>query len=250
MSSFQKRYSRSSGNSKSKKSKKPYYRKQSNFAAFKPGISGVFVSCAKNKEDLCIRECYDLFDAYADLIYKPDDSIDVVDEDEANKKIGDDIESTIAKELAQMKRPHTSRRFASIQTGTDCVVFIKTNHPVVPVQLVHYILTDLNNTKQKKTRFCKRLVPITQTCYTNINDIKKLAEEVLHPHFYTQEEDQKQRIKYAIIPNIRNNNKVNRMELIQQIASAVGDYHIVNLDKPDLVIIVEIFKNHECIIAN
>ncbi|CAG8715397.1 13503_t:CDS:2, partial [Dentiscutata heterogama] len=180
---------------------------------------------------------------YADLIYKPADGTDVVDEDEANKTIDDDIESAIAKELSQMKRPHTSRRFASIQTGTDCVVFIKTNPPVDPVQLVHYILTDLNNTKQKKTRFCKRLIPITQTCYANINDIKKLAEVVLHPHFYAQEQDQKQKIKYAIIPNIRNNNKVDRMELIQQVASIVGDYHIVNLVKPDLVIIVEIFKS-------
>ncbi|CAJ0907163.1 17242_t:CDS:2 [Entrophospora sp. SA101] len=44
----------------------------------------------------------------------------------ANKNVGDgnddnlDIEDVIAKELSEMKRPHSSNNFASIQTGTDC----------------------------------------------------------------------------------------------------------------------------------
>ncbi|CAG8491999.1 12109_t:CDS:2, partial [Cetraspora pellucida] len=232
----------SRGNSKSQR-KKPYFKKKLNIATIQPGISGIFVSCPKNKEDHCIRECYDLFDLYADLIYKQDDLTNVVDDNETSKLVDDDIESSIAKELAQMKRPHTSRRFASIQTGTDCVTFIKTNPPVDPVQLVHYILTDLYNTKQKKTRFCKRLIPITQTCYANMNDIKKLAEVVLYPHFHKQEQDQQPKVKYSIIPNLRNNNEIDRMELIKQIASVVGDYHVVKLDNPDLVVIVEIFKS-------
>ncbi|CAG8793063.1 3417_t:CDS:2, partial [Dentiscutata erythropus] len=48
---------------------------------------------------------------------------------------------------------------------------------------------------------------------------------------------------YAVIPNIRNNKNIERMKLITTIARLVGDDHIVNLDDPDLVIIVEIFKN-------
>ncbi|CAG8484422.1 16035_t:CDS:2, partial [Racocetra fulgida] len=110
------------------------------------------------KDDLGVVVEFQKVKEYADLIYKHDDLTDVVDDNEANKAVDDneankavddDIESSIAKELAQMKRPHTSRRFASIQTGTDCV---------------------------------------------------------------------------------------DRMELIKQIASVVGDYHVVNLDKPDLTL--------------
>ncbi|CAG8736119.1 7113_t:CDS:2, partial [Funneliformis caledonium] len=158
-------------------------------AVLEPNISGIFVSCIKTKESLCIRECYDLFDEYADKIYKSTDENPRVDEGGSDK---DDVETSIAKEIAQMKRPHKSRRFASIQTGANCVVFIKTNPPINPVQLVHSILTDLYNSGQKKTR---------------------------------------------------HNHNVDRMELITMIAKLVGDQHIVNLDDPELVIIVDVFKS-------
>ncbi|CAG8627216.1 6063_t:CDS:2 [Acaulospora morrowiae] len=226
---------------KSKRRKdRSYYKKQSTITSLTPNISGIFASCTKSKEALCVRECYDLFNAYAEKLYEPKDSNSAL----SNSDVEDeDIENSIAKELAQMRQPHTSHRFASIQTGTDCVVFVKTDPSINPVHLVHHILTDLNNSGQKKTRFCKRLIPITKTCYANMNDIEKLSEEVIKPHFYTQDRDQQQKIKYAVVPNIRNNQTVERMELITLIARVVGNYHVVNLDEPDLVIIVEVFKS-------
>jgi len=36
----------------------------------------------------------------------------------------DDVESSIAKEIAQIKKPCKSCRFASIQTGTNCGTII------------------------------------------------------------------------------------------------------------------------------
>ncbi|CAI2174354.1 11863_t:CDS:2 [Funneliformis geosporum] len=223
----------------SSKNNRFFGRYKNSKAVLEPNISGIFISCVKTKEPLCIRECYDLFDEYADKIYKSTDENPSVDEGGSDK---DDVETSIAKEIAQMKQPHKSRRFASIQTGANCVVFIKTNPPVNPVQLVHSILTDLYNTGQKKTRFTMRLVPIAQTCYANMNDINRMAEEILKPRFYALKDDQ-QKIRYAVIPNIRHNHNVDRMELITMIAKLVGDQHIVNLDDPELVIIVDVFKS-------
>jgi hypothetical protein len=52
---------------------------------------------------------------YADNIYTSAESPKA-----GNEGSDDDMESSIAKEIAQMKQPHKSRRFASIQTGADC----------------------------------------------------------------------------------------------------------------------------------
>ncbi|CAI2162167.1 13809_t:CDS:2 [Funneliformis geosporum] len=225
----------------SSKNNRFFGRYKNSKAVLEPNISGIFISCVKTKEPLCIRECYDLFDEYADKIYKSTDENPSVDEGGSDK---DDVETSIAKEIAQMKQPHKSRRFASIQTGANCVVFIKTNPPVNPVQLVHSILTDLesNSYFDYESRFTMRLVPIAQTCYANMNDINRMAEEILKPRFYALKDDQ-QKIRYAVIPNIRHNHNVDRMELITMIAKLVGDQHIVNLDDPELVIIVDVFKS-------
>ncbi|CAG8586887.1 13110_t:CDS:2 [Funneliformis caledonium] len=54
---------------------------------------------------------------YADKFYNSTDDNPKVDEGGSNK---DDVETSIAKEIAQMKQPHKSCRFASIQTGANC----------------------------------------------------------------------------------------------------------------------------------
>ncbi|GBB86422.1 hypothetical protein RclHR1_12870004 [Rhizophagus clarus] len=204
-----------------------------------PNISGIFVSCNQAKESLCVSECYDLFNEYADKIYTANEGSDKEGSD--NEGSDNDVESSIAKEIAQMKESRKSRRFVSIPTGTNCVVFIKTNPPINPIELVHSILIDLHNTGKKKTRFSMRMIPITKTCYANMNDIKRMAGEILKPRFHLLKDDQQ--IEYAIIPNIRNNNVIDRMELINAIAELVGDQHKVNLVDPKLVIIVDVFMN-------
>ncbi|CAH1766460.1 6012_t:CDS:2 [Entrophospora sp. SA101] len=209
---------------------------QKNVAKIEPNISGIFITCVKNKEALCVRECYDLFNEYAGKLFLSQ-AINATDP-AANKNVGDgnddnlDIEDVIAKELSEMKRPHSSNNFASIQTGTDCVVFIKTNPPIDPTNLVYNILDDLNNSGEKKTRFSRRLIPITQTCYANTNDIQNMAQLILNPIFNNSQQslDPKQKFQYAIVPNTRNNDKVDKKELINMIAKIVGEDHTVNLE--------------------
>ncbi|CAJ0907830.1 12211_t:CDS:2 [Entrophospora sp. SA101] len=95
---------------------------QKNVAKIEPNMSGVFITCVKNKEALCVRECYDLFNEYAGKFFL---SQAINTTDSANKSVGNDnddnldIEDVIAKELSEMKKPHSSNSFASIQTGTD-----------------------------------------------------------------------------------------------------------------------------------
>ncbi|KAG9284282.1 hypothetical protein G9A89_002092 [Geosiphon pyriformis] len=223
-----------------RKKRKGYFSRQTNnsVANLEPNISGIFISCPKHKERNCVRECYDLFNEYVEKLYEVENS-----SDPPNEGSTEDVETAFLKELASMKKKHGEYMFSSIQTGTDCSVFLKTNPPVDPVQLVHYILTDINKTKQKKTRFTQRLTPITKTCFANIPAIVELAKEVLGPHFGCKGEVSPRKIAYSVMPRIRNNSKIERLELIDTIVGIVGKQHPVNLDNPELVIIVEVFKS-------
>lgn len=48
-------------------------------------------------------------------------------------------------------------------------------------------------------------------------------------------------MQFAIRPTIRNHNVMKRMDIIQNIAHTVGPGHQVDLKKPDLLIMVEVY---------
>ena len=72
---------------------------------------------------------------------------------EADQTSAADIAAAVADEVAKLKgSEERPRRFQAVHTGTKHVVFIQCNDPVVPCQLVHYILTDVSVTGVKKSR--------------------------------------------------------------------------------------------------
>ena len=44
-------------------------------------------------------------------------------------------------------------------------------------------------------RFSMRMIPITKTCYANMNDIKKMAVEILKPRFHLLKDNQQIQVK-------------------------------------------------------
>lgn len=65
------------------------------------------------------------------------------------------------------------------------VVFIKTKAPVEPVALVRKICEDaVNEPERKRTRFVKRLSPMTLMGRASAEGLEKVAREVLAPHFH------------------------------------------------------------------
>ena len=65
-----------------------------------------------------------------------------------------DIAITLAQEVQRLrggeKKP---RRFQAISSGAKHIVFIRCCPPTDPVNLVHYILSDILKTKQPKSRY-------------------------------------------------------------------------------------------------
>ncbi|KAJ7384097.1 THUMP domain-containing protein 1 [Desmophyllum pertusum] len=210
-----------------------------------PGMKGVLVTC-NERENLCVREAYNVLNEYADQLYGPEHSLQ--GDDTTNGSDSEDIEEALAKEVKELQGTKHEKRLQSVLSGAVNVIFIKTNLPDSkdPTDLVHTILTDMLKTACKKTRHCQRFLPIAGSCHANKEDIKKLAEQMFQSTFFA--EDAKPST-FCVIYKSRNNSSITRDDAIATLAGIVmnaGKGHTVNLSKPDLAICVEIIKNVCC----
>ena len=122
--------------------------------------------------------------------------------DEAAESGG--IENEIQQELEGIRKPSTANLFTSIKLDVECgkyslptrsycqanvfiVVFFKTKSPVEPVSFVEKIMEDAAaDPQRKRTRFTKRLSPMTIMDRASEEGLEKVAAEVLAPHFHTE----------------------------------------------------------------
>ncbi|KAF3927396.1 hypothetical protein ABW21_db0205536 [Orbilia brochopaga] len=184
---------------------------------------------------------------YADKLYGPEDAgtdapppNGAEDEPDDDKDKDGDIESAIAAEIdgINAKKAKKGKRITSIKLDTQCLIFFHTRAPVDPAELVAYIFKDIKESKTRRTRFTNRLTPISRTGKANYEDLEAIAKEVLQPHFH----DGRTGVKFAIRPNLRDHNVMNRDEIIKTVARTVGAEHKVDLKNYELLVIVEVFR--------
>ncbi|QLQ80047.1 hypothetical protein HG537_0D00470 [Torulaspora globosa] len=135
-----------------------------------------------------------------------------------------------------------------IDLNCECVIFCKTRKPIEPEKFVERIIKDLadpSNT-EKRTRYIQKLTPITYSCSSSMEQLIKLAERVLAPHFHN--EGCQKNVKFAVELTRRNFNALERPDIINQIVRSVvrdGSYgHCVDLKNYDKLILVECFKSN------
>ncbi|EEA27451.1 THUMP domain protein [Talaromyces marneffei ATCC 18224] len=153
----------------------------------------------------------------------------------------DDIEAQIRKEVEGLK-PKSSkpRLFQKVTSNMPCIVLYRVDKSIDPVKLVHDICEDARtNPDQRKSRWIKRMTPLTQIRKVLSVDLAAFAKEVLQPYFHADGVPK----KYAIRPAVRNNNTLSRDVVIQTVAAAVGPGYKVDLKNPDYTIVVEIVQN-------
>ncbi|TKA32149.1 hypothetical protein B0A50_01397 [Salinomyces thailandicus] len=206
--------------------------------AIQPGDSGIWATCNKGREAKCVGELRDLFTEYAEELYG-DTASDSAGPDDAGDAF--DIESEIQAEVAGIRKPASVQLFTPVRIDVQCVVFFKTVSPVDPVSFVKKICEDaIRDPARKRTRCVKRLSPMTLMGRASPEGLESVAKEVLAPHFHKQPLEPR---KFAIRPTLRNHNVLTRDTVIKQIASIVGQGHVVDLKNYELLIVVEVYQN-------
>ncbi|KAL7315521.1 hypothetical protein PS15m_004732 [Mucor circinelloides] len=202
-----------------------------------PGMAGVLVMCSRGKESRAVKEALDVLGRYSDKLYPPQDND--ASEDSNDEEL--DLEASIAKEVAALKKPASKKRYSNITTATDCVAFIRINPPVNPSKVVHHMLTELKETQKYMTRYISRFLPVEKTCNAHLSDIEATAKALFEPHF-SQKDSEGNLIsrKFAVACRVRNCTKIDRMSIINALAATVGPGHKVDLQEPELTIIAEV----------
>ncbi|KAI5959735.1 uncharacterized protein KGF55_004967 [Candida pseudojiufengensis] len=229
-------------------SKSSSYKKQkpNSSTTLDPNTSGIYVTCARNKEKLAIEELMSILsEKVEDLIEKSDDE----DNDETKKELS--IEEKIKAELLELEVTTKNKKSNLLQPSKldcECVVFIKTKKPIDPVKLVYDISKDCYNSGVKNTRYTQKLTPITDSCSATgenpTEQLKLLSQRILKPHFHN-EKDQKP-IKFAIQVSRKNFSILTSDEIKKLVAETIGrDHnHTVDLKNYDKLIIVECYKTN------
>ena len=233
-----------------------------------PGTSGIYASCTRRKERLAAQELGQLLEEKIEEYYR--DEIDELNNQsnenvEQTKYHGDSgkedeeemsIEEQLKKELADITKPRQSKTkderkkeiLQPIDLNCECMIFFKTRRPIVPEKFVKRIIEDLSdpNDKLKRTRYIQRLTPITNSCSASMEQMIKLATEVLAPHFH--DPNGRHDYKFSIELTRRNFNTIERDDIINQIVALVcqnGKYqHKVDFKNYEKLVIVECFKNN------
>ncbi|XP_036046455.1 THUMP domain-containing protein 1 [Onychomys torridus] len=210
-----------------------------------PGLQGILITCNMN-ERKCVEEAYSLLNEYGDDMYGPEKFIDKDQQPSGSEGEDDDVEAALKKEVGDIKASTEMRlrRFQSMESGANNVVFIRTLG-IEPEKLVHHILQDMYKTKKKKTRVILRMLPISGTCKAFLEDMKKYAETFLEPWFKSPNKG-----TFQIVYKSRNNSHMNREEVIKELAGIVGSLNSenkVDLTNPEYTVVVEIIKAVCCL---
>lgn len=212
------------------------------------GMQGILITCNMN-ERKCTAEAFNLLNEYADKLYGPENFQEEggSDEEQGEEDDDDDVEAALKKEVCQLKasspRKH-QRRFQSLDSGANNVIFIKT-HSIEPDKLVHDILSDLHSTKKKKSRVILRMLPVSGTCKAFEEDMNRYLSVFLEPWFKSPNQG-----TFQIAFKARNSTHNKRDDVIKNVAGLVSTLNPANkvdLTNPELTIIVEVIKAVCCV---
>lgn len=179
--------------------------------SIQPGDSGIWATCDKGRERKCIGELRDLFTEYVDTLYG-----EFATESTPAKNGSEvDIESDIQAEINGFREAERAQLFMPIKVDVQCgrnapcerqnswltipVVFFKTEAPIEPVSLVKRICEDaMKDQAKKRTRFVKRLSPMTLMGRASEDGLDSVARTVLAPYFHG-EPYQRRKVRRSIV---------------------------------------------------
>jgi len=114
------------------------------------------------------------------------------------------------------------------------------NAPIDPVRLIIHYLHEVQRTGISRTRYVQRFTPVSASGSASLAGLRSLAEKLIPQAF---EDLSPNPCTYKVQIKIRSHNTVQRSDAIEEVLQFVPRKHVIQLEEPDLVILVEIFKN-------
>jgi tRNA acetyltransferase TAN1 len=191
---------------------------------------------------------HDILTQYIDVPQREQDQANIDSKEDEDEEL--DIEASIAAELNSLKpksdTSYSSDPWTMITLDIPCVSFVRLSQspiPIDPVALVHKICTDAaSNPSQKRSRYIKRLTPMSLMRKSLGGGLESLCSTVLPSNFGPAQPPW----KFAIRPTVRNkNNQLNRDVVIKVVADEVTQLgeHKVDLTNYDKCILVDVYRN-------
>lgn len=155
-------------------------------------------------------------------------------------KIFENIDQELEAELGEMQQQRLKKSkntFVCHKTDVECTLYFTTcRQDINPVELVHGLLEDCLENRIKRTRYVLRLIPFQTSCFTDYDQMMNAIKKEIIPFF------EEKSVTYAIKPKIRNNEKINRDKLIQEVAELVPSTNKVDLKNPEYCIMIEVLN--------
>ena len=237
----------SKDNDKSNKKNKDSKIKHNNLNTdIKEEMTGFLLFTDKHREKNCLKDAYNILNDVTEKIYPhlyTNPSIDIKEE-ETNKN---NISSEIDKEIKLLKK--TKKFFMDLNTHCAAVIFIKIEteyqNLIFPKEIVEYIIKDIVNSKKSLSKYISKFYPIEICMKYSLENFKIKIKELISKYF---KEDNDKIKTWKIELRIRNNNSINKKELMDIILKSVNiNKYKVDYKKPELTFLVEISCNLLCL---
>ncbi|OQR93806.1 hypothetical protein ACHHYP_02268 [Achlya hypogyna] len=210
----------------------PVYKKR-NVASTAKGSAGVLVSCDRTKERQVVKDILNILSEAADKHYPADDNDDDEDVEDDSKTSAEKL----AEEIKGLKK--NKGRFVALDSGVKGVIMVQSTDTKVPIiALVDHIFDEIVATKQFSSRFIQRLIPLENLCFPGVEEITAAVTPLIERHF-----KETTGLTFSVEVKKRNSGNIPSIDIINACVAVVGPNHKVNLTSPDVVILVEIFKN-------
>jgi tRNA(Ser,Leu) C12 N-acetylase TAN1 len=141
----------------------------------------------------------------------------------------------------EAKKPRVEDKDPKPSAGDATATEEPTKAPWDPIETVRTILSDLEKGEKKmpSSRFVQRMIPLQATCFASIDEIRATAQALMIKFFPPKAKT------FAIAAKRRNNGNLKRDQIIDTVAGLVLASNPdckVNLDNPEVTIIVEVCK--------
>ena len=212
-------------------------------------MKGFLIFTDKHREKNCIRDAYNILNDVTEKLYPNLEGIKgtINLNEEINLKENNNISSKIDEEIKNLQK--NKKIFNSVNTRCAAIVFIKIEeeycNQISPKEIVNYIINEVITTKKSLSKCISKFYPIEICTKYNLDTLEEKVDELVKKYFKEDIENTK---SWKIELRVRNNNSVNKKEIMNIIFNKINkEKYKVEYKNPELTFFVEISWNLMCL---